>query len=150
MTSLKSTLNQRIDDVSVTFNQRIVTSQTFSCFFFALFQKDVKALKNIMHLKTNKYARNEIMSKRTLSQKSKRSMSLSSRQRSVSVVQITSNQSNNAFNVLKDRFNSRIKSESTLTFTTTSLDSQIQSTLKSRDRLSNSRKTIESSQNEKL
>jgi secreted PhoX family phosphatase len=115
-----------------------------------LFQKDVKALKNIMHLKTNKYARNEIMSKRTLSQKSKRSMSLSSRQRSVSVVQITSNQSNNAFNVLKDRFNSRIKSESTLTFTTTSLDSQIQSTLKSRDRLSNSRKTIESSQNEKL
>lgn len=56
----ESTLNQRAKEVIVTFYQKIDTSQTFFCFFSILSQKKVKALKNIMHLKTNRYAVDEI------------------------------------------------------------------------------------------
>jgi hypothetical protein len=101
-----------------------------------------------MHLKTNNYAVNEITEKRTLSKSSKKSMSSSSRQRSVSLVQIVSSQINNAFDVLKNRSNSRIKSE--LTFTQKTKNAQTQFTFKLRDRLSNSRKTTKSTQNEEL
>jgi hypothetical protein len=64
-----------------------------------------------MHLKINNYAINEIIKKRTLSKNSKKSISSSSRQRSVSIVQIVNSQINNAFDVLKNRSNSKIKSE---------------------------------------
>jgi hypothetical protein len=50
--------------------------------------------------------------------------------------------------VLKNRSNSRIKSE--LTFTQKTKNAQTQFTLKLRDRLSNSRKTTKSTQNEEL
>ncbi len=107
--TISSTLNRRDDDVSAMFNQRVNTSQTFFCSFTVLSQKDKEALKSIMYLKTNNYAVNEVTEKRTLSQKSERSMSSSSRQRSVSVMRIASTQINNAFNVLRNRSNSRIR-----------------------------------------
>jgi uncharacterized membrane protein YfhO len=69
-------------------------------------------------------------------------------QRSVSIVQIVSSQINNAFDVLKNRSNSRIKSE--LTFTQKTKNAQTQFTLKLKDRSSNSRKTTKSTQNEEL
>jgi hypothetical protein len=143
-----STLIRRNDNVITTFNQKTNTSQTFFCFFSILFQRNMKTLKNIMHLKIDKYAMNEITEKRTLLQKSKKNMSSSSRQRSVSVMQIISSQINNAFNVLRNRSNLRIKLESTSTSTTH--DTQTQLTLKLKDRSSNSRKTTKSSQNEEL
>jgi hypothetical protein len=101
-----------------------------------------------MHLKTNNYAINEITEKRTLSKDSRRSMSSSSRQRNVSIVQIASNQTNNAFDVLKNRSNSRIKSE--LTFTQKTKNAQTQLTFKLKERLLNNRKTTKSTQNEEL
>ncbi len=101
-----------------------------------------------MHLKTNKYAVNEVTEKRTLSQKSKTNMSSSSRQRSVNVMQIITSQINNAFYVLKNRSNSKIEFESI--FTSTTRDTQTQFTLKLKDRSSNNRKTTKNSQNEEL
>jgi hypothetical protein len=101
-----------------------------------------------MHLKINNYAINEVTEKRTFSKNSRRSMSSSSRQRSVNIVQIANSQINNAFDVLKDRSNSRIRSE--LIFTQKTKNAQIQFTFKLRDRLSNSRKTTKSTQNEEL
>jgi hypothetical protein len=145
---MKSTLTQRDVDVNTTSSQKVDTSQTFSCFFSILSQRIANALKSIMHLKTNNYAVNEITEKRTLSKNSRRSMSSSSRQRSVSIVQIASSQINNAFDVLKNRSNSRIRSE--LTFTQRTKNAQTQFTLKLRDCSSNSRKTTKSTQNEEL
>jgi hypothetical protein len=101
-----------------------------------------------MHLKTDNYAVNEITEKQTLSKSSRRSMSSSSRQRSVSIVQIANSQINNAFDVLRNRSNSRIKSE--LTFTQRTKNAQTQFTLKLKDRFSNSRKTTKSTQNDEL
>jgi hypothetical protein len=82
-------------DVSAqqTFNRRKITSSTSSfCFSIEeiLIQKKTTTLKSIMHLKTKNYSVNEIIDKRTLSQNLERSMSSSSRQRSVSVVQMFS------------------------------------------------------------
>jgi hypothetical protein len=101
-----------------------------------------------MHLKINNYAVNEVTKKRTLSKNSKRSMSSSSRQRSVNIVQIANSQINNAFDVLRNRSNSRIKSE--LTFTQRTKNAQTQLTLKFKDRSSNSKKTTKSTQSEEL
>jgi hypothetical protein len=145
---MRSTLTQRDVDVNTTSSQRVDTSQTFSCSFSILSQKIANALKSIMHLKTNNYAINEVTKKRTLSKNSKRSMSSSSRQRSVSIVQIANSQINNAFDVLKNRSNSKIRSQ--LTFTQKTKNAQTQFTLKLRNRLSNSRKTTKSTQNEEL
>jgi hypothetical protein len=145
---MKSTLTQRDVDVSTTSSQRVDTSQTSSCSFSILSQKVANALKSIMHLKTNNYAINEVTEKRTFSKNSKRSMSSSSRQRSVSIVQIVNSQSNNAFDVLRNRSNSRIKSE--LIFTQRTKNAQTQLTLKLKDRSSNNRKTTKSTQNEEL
>ncbi len=63
-------------------------------------------------------------------------------------MQIISNQINNAFDVLRNRSNSRIKSE--LTFTQRTKNAQTQFTFKLRNRSSNSKKTTKSTQNEKL
>ncbi len=82
-------------DVSAqqTFSREKITSSTSSfCFSIAevLIQRKTTILKSIMHLKTKNYSVNEIIDKRTLSQSLERSMSSSSRQRSVSVVQMFS------------------------------------------------------------
>jgi hypothetical protein len=146
--TIRSTLIQRDVDVSTTSCQRVDTSQTFFCFFSILFQKIANVLKSIMHLKINNYAINEITEKRTFSKDSKRSMSSSSRQRRVNIVQIVSSQINNAFDVLRNRSNSRIKFE--LIFTQKTKKTQTQFTLKLKDRFSNSRKTTKSTQNEEL
>jgi hypothetical protein len=63
-------------------------------------------------------------------------------------VQIVNNQINNAFNVLKDRSNLRIKLESI--FMQTTCDSQSQLIFKFRNQSFNNKKTTKSSQNEKL
>jgi hypothetical protein len=146
--TIRSTFIQRDVDVNTTSNQKVDTSQTFSCSFSILSQRIANALKSIMHLKTNNYAVNEVTEKRTLSKNSKKSMSSSSRQRNVSIVQIVNNQINNAFDVLKNRSNSRIRSE--LTFTQKTKNAQTQLTLKFKNRLSNSKKTTKNTQNEKL
>ncbi len=108
----------------------------------------MKTLKNIMHLKIDKYAMNEMTKKRTLLQKSWKNMSSSSCQRSINVMQIINNQINNAFNVLKNRSNSKVKFE--FTFKSMTHDTQTQFTFKFKDRSSNNRKTAKSSQNEEL
>jgi hypothetical protein len=99
--TIRSTLIQRDVDVSTTSSQKVDTSQTFFCSFSILSQRIANALKSIMHLKTNNYAINEVTKKRTLSKNSRKSMSSSSRQRNVSIVQIANSQINNAFDVLK-------------------------------------------------
>jgi hypothetical protein len=58
------------------------------------------------------------------------------------------NQINNAFNVLKNRSNSKIKSE--LIFTQKTKNVQTQFTLKFKNRCSNNKKTMKNTQNEKL
>jgi hypothetical protein len=145
---MRSTFIRCEIDATTTSSQKIDTSQTFSCSFSILSQKITNALKSIMYLKTNNYAIDEDTEKRTFSKDSKRNMSSFSRQRSVSVVQVISSQTNNAFDVLRDRSNSRIRFE--FTFTQKIENAQSQFTLKFRDRLSNSRKTTKSSQNEEL
>ncbi len=98
-------------DVQQTLNrEKIISSTTFFCFSIkkVLTKKKKKtALKNIMYLKTRNYFVNEIISKRILSQDSKRSMSSLSRQLSINVMQMISNSINNAFDVLKNRSNIR-------------------------------------------
>ncbi len=139
-------------DVSAqqTFNRREITSSTSSfCFSIKeiLIQRKTTILKSIMHLKTKNYLLNEIIDKRTLSQNLERSMSSSSRQRSVSVVQMFSSQTSNALNVLRNRLNTRAFQKTTQnTQTQTSIQSQTVS--KSRERSLNSRQTIESRQND--
>jgi hypothetical protein len=146
--TIKSTLIQCDVDVNTTSSQKVDTSQTFSCFFSILSQKIANVLKNIMHLKINNYAINEVTEKRTFSKNSKRNMSSSSRQRNVNIVQIASSQINNAFDVLRNWSNSRIRSE--LTFTQRTKNAQTQFTFKLKNRFSNSRKTTKSTQNEEL
>ncbi len=80
-------------DAQQTFSSKKITSSTsFFCFSIKkiLTQEETTILKSIMHLKTKNYSVNEIIDKRTLSQSLERSMSSSSRQRSVSVVQMFS------------------------------------------------------------
>ncbi len=100
-----------------------------------------------MHLKTKNYSMNEIIDKRTLSQNLERSMSSSSRQRSVSVMQMFSNQTSNTFDVLTNRSNTRT-SQKTSQNTQTQTSIQSQTVFKSRERSLNSKKTIESRQND--
>jgi hypothetical protein len=128
-------------------HNKITLSTSSSCSFIKeiLIQSEIEILKNIMHLKTRNYTINEIMNKRTLSQKSDRSMSSSFRQRSVSVVQMISNQTNNAFDVLRNHSNTRAFQNFTQS-TQSQTQSQIAS--KSRERFFNSRKTIESRRND--
>jgi hypothetical protein len=145
---MRSTFIQREIDVNATSNQRIDTSQTSFCSFSILSQKIANALKNIMHLKINNYAIDEITEKRTFSKDSKKSMSSFLRQRSVNVVQVINSQINNAFDVLRNRSNLRIKFE--LTFTQKTKNAQKQFTFKFKNRSSNNRKTTKSSQNEEL
>jgi hypothetical protein len=139
-------------DVSAqqTFSRRKITSLTSSfCFSIKeiLTQKETTILKSIMHLKTKNYSMNEIINKRTLSQNLERSMSSSSRQRSVSVMQMFSSHTSNAFDVLKNRSSTRTSQKTTQnTQTQTSIQSQIVS--KSRERSLNSKKTIECRQND--
>ncbi len=145
---MRSTFIQREINVNATLNQKVNILQTFSCSSSILSQKIANALKSIMHLKINNYAVNEITEKRTLSKDSRRSMSSSSRQQSVSVVQIINSQINNAFNVLRDRSNSRIRFK--FIFTQRTKNAQTQFTLKLKNRSSNNKKTTKSSQNEEL
>jgi hypothetical protein len=112
-----------------------------------LTQEEAATLKSIMHLKTRNYSVNEITDKRTLSQDPERSMSSSSRQRSVSVVQVFSSQTSNAFDVLRDRSSTRTSQETTQN-TQTQTSTQSQTVSKPRGRPLNSRKTIESRQND--
>ncbi len=98
-----------------------------------------------MHLKTKNYTINEITEKQTLSQNSKRSMSLSFRQRSVSVMQMISSQSNNAFDVLKNSFSTRTSQN---TIQDTQSQHHFQTDFKSRKRFFNNKKTIENKQND--
>jgi hypothetical protein len=103
--------------------------------------------KNIMHLKTRIYLMNEIIDKQTLSQSFEWSMSSSSRQRNVNIVQMFNSQMNNAFDVLKNRSNTRMFQETTQS-TQISISTQSQIVFKSREKSFNSRKTIESKQND--
>jgi hypothetical protein len=112
-----------------------------------LIQRETTTLKSIMHLKTKNYSVNEIIDKRTLSQNLERSMSSPSRQRSVSVVQMFSSQTSNAFDVLRNRSSTRT-SQKTTQNTQTQTSTQSQTVFKSRERSLNSRKTIESRQND--
>jgi GTPase Era involved in 16S rRNA processing len=113
----------------------------------SLNSKKTTILKSIMHLKTRNYSMNEIIDKQTLSQNLERSMSSFSRQRSVSVVQMLSNQTSNAFDILKNRLNTQT-SQKTAQSTQTQTSIQSQTVSKSRERSLNSRKTIESRQND--
>jgi hypothetical protein len=145
----KRTTFDRLDIVvQSTFIHNEVTSSTSSSDSFIkeiLTQNEIEILKSIMHLKTKNYTINEITSKRTLSLKSDRSMSSSFRQRFVNVVQMISSQTSNAFDVLKDHSNTRASQNSTQS---TQSQTQSQTAFKSRERFFNSRKTIESRQND--
>ncbi len=123
------------------------TSSSCSSVGGILTQEEAATLKSIMHLKTRNYSVNEITDKRTLSQDPERSMSSSSRQRSVSVVQVFSSQTSNAFDVLRDRSSTRTSQETTQN-TQTQTSTQSQTVSKPRGRPLNSRKTIESRQND--
>jgi hypothetical protein len=102
-----------------------------------------------MHLETKNYSVNEITGKRTLSQNSERSMSSSSRQRSVSVVQMFSSQTSNAFDVLRNRSSTRtFQKTASNTQTQTQTLTQSQTVFKSRERSLNNKKTIENRQND--
>jgi hypothetical protein len=112
-----------------------------------LIQKKTTILKSIMHLKTKNYSMNEIIDKRTLTQNLERSMSSSSRQRSVSVVQMFNSQTSNAFDVLKNRSSTQT-SQKTAQNTQMQTSIQSQTVSKSRESSLNNRKTIESRQND--
>jgi hypothetical protein len=144
----KTTFN-RFDVVvqSTLIHNEVTSSTSSSCSFVkeVLIQNEIEILKNIMHLKTKNYTINEITSKRTLSQNLDRSMSSSFRQRSISVVQMISSQTNNAFDVLKDHSSTRASQDFTQS---TQSQTQSQTVSKSRRRSSNNRKTIESRRND--
>jgi hypothetical protein len=146
----QTTFNELDVDAQQAFIDEKITSSTSSfCFSIEeiLTQEKTTILKSIMHLKTRNYSMNEIIDKRTLSQNLERSMSSSSRQRSVSVVQMFSSQTSNAFDVLRNRSSTRTSQKTTQnTQMQTSIQSQTAS--KSRERSFNSRKTIESRQND--
>jgi hypothetical protein len=137
-------------DAQQTSSSKKITSSTSSfCFSIKeiLTQEETTILKSIMHLKIENYSVNEIIDKRTLSQNLERSMSSSSRQRSVSVVLMISSQSSNAFDVLRDRSSTQA-SQKTSQSTQTQTSTQSQTASKSREWSLNSRKTIESRQND--
>ncbi len=146
----QTTFSELDVNVQQTFNDETITSSTSSfCFSIkeVLTQKKTTTLKSIMHLKTKNYSMNEIIDKRTLSQSFEQSMSSSSRQRSVSVVQIFSSQTSNAFDVLRNRSSTRT-SQKTAQSTQTQTSTQFQTVFKSRERSLNSKKTIENRQND--
>ncbi len=104
----QTTFNEFDVDVQQTFIDEKITSSTLSfCFSIKkiLIQKKMTILKSIMHLKMRNYSVNEIIDKRTLSQSLERSMSSSSHQHNVNVVQMFSKQTSNAFDVLRNRSN---------------------------------------------
>jgi hypothetical protein len=146
----QTTLNALDVNAQQTFNDEDVTSTT-SFFYFSiekiLTQKKTTTLKNIMHFKTKNYSMNEIIDKRTLSQSSKNSMSLFSRQWSVSEMQIFSSQTSNAFNVLRNRSSTRASQKSTLN-DRRKHNFMFQIVSKSRKRSLNNKKTIESKEND--
>ncbi len=148
---IQQTTFKKLDvDAQQTFNRKKSTSSTlFFCFSIKeiLTQEKTTILKSIMHLKTKNYSMNEIIDKQTLSQNLERSISLSSRQRSVSVMQMFNNQTSNAFDVLKNRLSTRT-SQRTSQNTQTQTSTQFQIVFKSRNRSLNSKKTIESKQND--
>jgi hypothetical protein len=112
----RATFNKLDVVIQQTLTRSVITSSTSSfCFSIEeiLIQKEIEILKNIMHLKIENYTINEITEKRTLSQNSERSMSLSFCQRSISVVQIINNQLNNAFDVLKNHSSTRTSQNTT-------------------------------------
>jgi hypothetical protein len=146
----QTTFSELDVDAQQAFNDEKITSSTSSfCFSIKeiLIQEETTILKSIMHLKTKNYSMNKIIDKRTLSQNLERSMSSSSRQRSVSVMQMFSNQTSNAFDVLKNRSSTRT-SQKTAQNTQMQTSIQSQTVFKSRERSLNSRKTIESRQND--
>ncbi len=98
-----------------------------------------------MHLKIENYIINEITKKRTLFQNSKRSMSSFFRQRFVSVMQMINIQSSNTFDVLKNSLNARTFQH---TIQNTQSQHHSQTNSKSQKRFLNSKKTIESRQND--
>jgi hypothetical protein len=107
----QTTLNELNIDAQQMFNRKKITSSTSSfCFSIKeiLIQKKTTILKSIIHLKTKNYSINEIIDKRILLQSFEKSMSSSSCQQSVSVMQMFSSQTNNAFDVLKNRLNTRM------------------------------------------
>jgi hypothetical protein len=138
-----------IDAQSMLAHEEITSSTSFSCSSIKtiLIQNEKIAFENIMHLEIENYFVNEITSKRTLSQDLERSMSSSSRQRSVNVVQISSNQTSNAFDVLRNRSSTRA-SQKTMSSTQSQTFSQFQIISRSRKRSFNSKKTTESRQND--
>jgi hypothetical protein len=149
--NIQQTIFNELDiDAQQAFIDEEITSST-SFFSFSikeiLTQEKTTILKNIMHLKTKNYSVNEIIDKRTLSQNFERSMSSSSRQRSVSVVQMFSNQTSNAFDVLRNRSSMRT-SQKTAQNTQMQTSIQFQTVFKSRKRSLNNKKTIESKQND--
>jgi hypothetical protein len=151
-TNLKNTSRTIFSKLDVVVQQTLIRSEITSstssfCFFIKkiLIQEEIEILKSIMHLKIENYTINEITKKRTLSQNSERSMSSSFRQRSVSVVQMISSQTNNAFDVLRDHSSTRASQNTTQD---TQSQRQSQTNSRSRERSFNSRKTIESRQND--
>jgi hypothetical protein len=148
---IQQTTFKKLDvDAQQTFSSKKITSSTSSfCFSIEeiLTQEETTILKSIMHLKTRNSSVNEIIDKRTLSQNLERSMSSSSRQRSVSVVLMISSQTSNAFDVLRNRSSTRTSQETSQS-TQTQTSTQSQTAFKSRERSLNSRKTIESRQND--
>jgi hypothetical protein len=138
-----------IDAQSTFAHEKITSSTSSSCSSIEviLTQDEKTAFESIMHLEIENYFVNEITNKRTLSQDLERSMSSSSRQRSVSVMQITSSQTSNAFDVLRNRSSTRT-SQKTMSSTQSQTFSQSQITSRSRERSLNSRKTTESRQND--
>ncbi len=138
-----------IDAQSTLAHEEITSSTSSFCSSIKtiLTQNEKTAFESIMYLEIENYFVNEITSKRTLFQDLERSMSSSSRQRSVSVVQISNNQTSNAFDVLKNRSSIRAF-QKTMSSTQSQTFSQSQITSRSRERSFNSRKTTESRQND--
>jgi hypothetical protein len=151
-TDLKDTSRTTFSKLDVVIQQTLIRSEitsSTSLFCFSkkeiLIQKKIEILKNIMHLKIENNTINEIIKKRTLSQNSKRNMSSSFRQRFVNVMQIISNQSSNAFDVLKNHSSTRAFQNTTQD---TQSQHQSQTSFRSRKRSFNNKKTIESRQND--
>jgi hypothetical protein len=115
--NIQQTIFNEFDvDAQQTFSDEKITSSTSSfCSSIKeiLTQKKTTILKSMLHLKTKNYSMNEIIDKRTLSQNLERSMSSSSCQQSVSVMQMFSSQTNNAFDVLRNRLNTRTSQKTT-------------------------------------
>jgi hypothetical protein len=151
-TDLKNTSRATFSKLDVVIQQTLIRSETTSstssfCFSIEeiLSQEEIEILKSMMHLKIENYTIDEITEKRTLFQSSERSMSSSFRQRSISVVQMISSQTSNAFDVLRDSSNTRTSQNTTQD---TQSQHHFQTNSKSRERFLNNKKTIESRQND--